>query len=791
MRASKENQDKTAHNNAAWSFFPGINTKVAARMASSSLLFATMLLLLVATALAQVQSHRLSEIRDIDTDLDLNVYQLNASRVNGTYGDYTGNVTVADSLRIKGGPASVFGIDLPFAVGDGSQFAGGWFNASTYGLMALVDNASVIAANSGFGMYSSNTLDDTEGQVQGYLAFWDDGGKDGWAAVRGKHTKGAGGSGASVQGFLANGSMAVYGDEGDGEWAGFFLGDVSVKNGSDDAELCLNGDCRSAWPSGGGGGGLEGAGASGRLAIWNGTDQLNSTAGLVWDFDNGRLGIGVGAPQKTLHVRNGGSNLTFGSDSRLTVRSDSGQAIMTVDRGSTIAAGDVEFNTQGANKWSVGQMNSDSDLRFYSHSGAGQTLFLDAVSGRIGIGTTTPDAMLDIEMSSGGAIEFGSSDNTATGEFALAGGMLSNASGEHSFAFGNDAVASNDTSIAMGRHPLSAGQDSVALGAYADALGLRTVSIGYSTISNGTYSLAMGDYSISSGYVSTSLGRWTRAMGDHSIAMGLFSRASGNHSVAIGEDIEAAGNHSFAIALDDMSGTVVSQDNTMAIMGGDVGIGTASPDVRLDVEVESGGSAELGHSSNSATGEFSVAAGNMSNASGDYSVALGYNSSASFFSSFAAGANTVSSGPWAAAFGLNTVSASTATFASGNDCVANGTVSTATGYGTIASGRYSFTTGYGIEARGDYTVGIALADESGTVITDDNVMSIIGGKVGINTTSPDATLHVSSVIKSEPTDSPGTCDSNMEGGMYYDASLNKPCYCDGSDWQQFDGGGTC
>ncbi|MBW2990560.1 hypothetical protein KY348_02530 [Candidatus Woesearchaeota archaeon] len=65
------------------------------------------------------------------------------------------------------------------------------------------------------------------------------------------------------------------------------------------------------------------------------------------------------------------------------------------------------------------------------------------------------------------------------------------------------------------------------------------------------------------------------------------------------------------------------------------------------------------------------------------------------------------------------------------------------------------------------------------------------GKVGIGTTNPQATLEVSSVIKSTPTDTPGTCDVSMEGGMYYDASLNEPCFCDGTSWKQFDSGEAC
>ncbi len=46
-------------------------------------------------------------------------------------------------------------------------------------------------------------------------------------------------------------------------------------------------------------------------------------------------------------------------------------------------------------------------------------------------------------------------------------------------------------------------------------------------------------------------------------------------------------------------------------------------------------------------------------------------------------------------------------------------------------------------------------------------------------------------FQSNPTDSPGTCDGTTEGRMYYDDSLDEPCFCNGTGWRQFDGGGAC
>jgi hypothetical protein len=63
----------------------------------------------------------------------------------------------------------------------------------------------------------------------------------------------------------------------------------------------------------------------------------------------------------------------------------------------------------------------------------------------------------------------------------------------------------------------------------------------------------------------------------------FYTDASGIASTAIGREIEAAGDYSVAIALNDQNGANVTQDNTMAIMGGKVGIGTLSPKSTLQV----------------------------------------------------------------------------------------------------------------------------------------------------------------------------------------------------------------
>ena len=99
----------------------------------------------------------------------------------------------------------------------------------------------------------------------------------------------------------------------------------------------------------------------------------------------------------------------------------------------------------------------------------------------------------------------------------------------------------------------------------------------------GNYSVALGSATTASGQTSTALGNSTVASGTNSTAMGSYAQANGNTSIAMGAGVEATGDYSVAIGLSNaVSGTSVPA-NTMAIMGGWVGIGVASPTVELDV----------------------------------------------------------------------------------------------------------------------------------------------------------------------------------------------------------------
>jgi hypothetical protein len=219
-------------------------------------------------------------------------------------------------------------------------------------------------------------------------------------------------------------------------------------------------------------------------------------------------------------------------------------------------------------------------------------------SGDVGIGTPDPGAKLDVHVDSGGAATIGHSSNSADGEFSIAtghgtyaGGYHSTAMGSSTFAFGEYSTAmgvqTNATglaSTAMGAGSIASGYYSVAMGQGSKALGWGSTAMGGKTTAIGEYPTAMGYNTTASGWYSTSMGYGTTAFGWYSTAMGTETTANGWWSTALGSSITVDGHYSVGIGLDDIPRNIpVTRPNTMAIMGGSVGIGTVEPSEKLHV----------------------------------------------------------------------------------------------------------------------------------------------------------------------------------------------------------------
>jgi len=225
-------------------------------------------------------------------------------------------------------------------------------------------------------------------------------------------------------------------------------------------------------------------------------------------------------------------------------------------------------------------------------------------------GTTLSIAAGEVRMidTDKNAMRFGTSD------FGVGEGNV----GQNSIAFGALTVASGDGSAAFGKgYTRAIGDQSVALGRTAHAIGTKSVAIGsgsgwananlsspdnqVTTRAEGADSLAIGQAwaqggrslamgvgsnTQSSASYAYAIGRRNVISGVDSYTFGRNLTVGGQNSMALGYGIQVDGDNSAGIGVgDDASGTVVTDPNTMAIMGatGGVGIGTVSPNAALDV----------------------------------------------------------------------------------------------------------------------------------------------------------------------------------------------------------------
>lgn len=233
--------------------------------------------------------------------------------------------------------------------------------------------------------------------------------------------------------------------------------------------------------------------------------------------------------------------------------------------------------------------------------------FTGQTQGRLGINTTTPQAMLHVRDSSvlfslgalpvspgnppasgagirmmwyspkaafragdpGGNVwdrdsignySFAVGVNTkAKGAAAFAGGNQVEALGANSVALGFNCNATHDYSTAIGRQTTASNTGATAMGYGTTALGIGSFAGGYFNTAEGAYSTALGFSTHATGQMSTALGYDTETSGIVSFATGYRSTAEGNYSFAIGFDAHATSYASLALGRNNEN-TVGSTD---------------------------------------------------------------------------------------------------------------------------------------------------------------------------------------------------------------------------------------
>lgn len=346
--------------------------------------------------------------------------------------------------------------------------------------------------------------------------------------------------------------------------------------------------------------------------IWSGQHTFNTTTTFpngIWSSD-GKIGIGTTTPQFTLSIK--------------TSIAQDGVAIF-------------DGNDNGVIGFGADQTGSGSFAIFNNGNyavvlnGNGGYSFID--SGNFGIGTTTPDYKFTLD-GDGFFMARGLSSNpiynpqgdtlTQTGEGTRtffyprkaafrAGGIVDMSvfpEGAFDYLFTNEVDQWDDANIGLGSFAANvnnkaSGDGSSAFGVFNTAYGqsafigggVGNIAGNMASIIGGRDNKALNWHSfIGGGYENTALG-WASAVvsgknntstGEYSfIGGGEYNEAIGRSSVAFGEQMTVFATNSFGINLfgSGISSTL-AQDNTFAVMGGNVGIGTTTPLVKLAIDGE-------------------------------------------------------------------------------------------------------------------------------------------------------------------------------------------------------------
>ena len=311
----------------------------------------------------------------------------------------------------------------------------------------------------------------------------------------------------------------------------------------------------------------------------------------------------------------------------------------------------------------------------------------------------------------------------------------------------------------------------------------------------GKYSFASGYNTVAAGEASTAFGSQTAAGGEASTAGGYDTVAAGDYSTAFGHSIDVTGDYSFGVGLDN-TGYTVQNDHVFSIMGGNLGVGTTTPNdklevaggIRIDDFIRARDNGGLALKTDEGTtrlfikddGKVSVATTTPSAQFevGDGAVLLkGINGGTPTSGAGrrlmwipAKGAfrvGQVTSVKWddpfigmnSIAMGYNTEASGLGSTALGYETTASGIISTAMGYKTIASGEYTTALGYkakalgysstaigNITVTGPGSVGINLGG-TGAVISSTSIFSVLNGRVGIDTPSPSEVLDVDGKVR--------------------------------------------
>ena len=298
--------------------------------------------------------------------------------------------------------------------------------------------------------------------------------------------------------------------------------------------------------------------------IDNGAPHGSGSAKMVVDSD-GKVGIGTTSPGSKLQIGTSNSNQYYGGDVNISnsILSIYNNPSEEVERSHAT----MQFSINGGTHNRVGGISlvaqsedtRKADLSFWPDGGPlGDRFERMRITGdgsiKIGGGTVlAPDCVIiGAESSTGSSNQCGNwtYTNSANDQFAI----------------------QPRNSILIGDSNFNVGRYAYALGGYNEPTAQHSISIGHFNKSLGWGSICIGFWNESGGELTSN----PHPQVDFDY--------HGDYAISMGYKMYTRGENSFGISLNQPSTPhELTQDNTMAIMGGNVGIGTTSPGSTLDV----------------------------------------------------------------------------------------------------------------------------------------------------------------------------------------------------------------
>ena len=244
-----------------------------------------------------------------------------------------------------------------------------------------------------------------------------------------------------------------------------------------------------------------------------------------------------------------------------------------------------------------------------------------------------------------------------------------------------------------GDYSVAEGYNTTASGYSSHAEGYNTTASGYSSHAEGYNTTASGDYSHADGYLTT-------ASGDYSHAEGYNTTASKNYSHSLGQFTTASGDYSHAEGYSTTANGTYSHAEGCSTTAS--GINSHAEGYNTSVGEDSIGSHTEGCSTfanryySHAEGIHNIANSDAAHAEGEQTQALGYGSHSE-------GQHTEANGSFSHAEGQSTITYENCSHTEGYKTIANEKYSHAEGYDTLTNAQASHTEGYQTITNGGYS----------------------------------------------------------------------------------------